>query len=138
MKAGKFIKASEIHDSGEYPVYGGNGIRGYTSTYNHDGVYPLIGRQGALCGNLQLASGRFYATEHAVAVTCKEDTNIKWAFYMLKALNLNQYSTATAQPGLAVKKLLPLPVTRPELSDQEKIAAFCDSYIQIIDELERL
>lgn len=48
FQSGKSIKASDITDSGEYAVYGGNGFRGYTDTYNHDGDYALIGRQGAL------------------------------------------------------------------------------------------
>lgn len=52
FQSGKSIKASDITDSGEYAVYGGNGFRGYTDTYNHDGDYALIGRQGALCGNM--------------------------------------------------------------------------------------
>ena len=57
MKAGKFVNASNISDNrknGLYPCYGGNGLRGYTKTYTHEGQYSLIGRQGALCGNIQI------------------------------------------------------------------------------------
>lgn len=49
FKSGNSLKADQIDTVGDYPVYGGNGLRGYTSDYNHDGEFALIGRQGALC-----------------------------------------------------------------------------------------
>lgn len=64
LQAGKNIKASEIKDDytkGYYPCYGGNGVRGFVNHFNHEGDYPLIGRQGALCGNVNRATGKFYA-----------------------------------------------------------------------------
>ena len=60
MKSGDGITAETIEESGGFPVYGGNGLRGYTSSYTHDGEFALIGRQGALCGNVHIARGRFW------------------------------------------------------------------------------
>ena len=74
MKSGDGITSLVISRTGEYPVYGANGIRGYTSSYTHDGDYILIGRQGALCGNVHHVRGRFWASEHAVVVTCCQNT----------------------------------------------------------------
>lgn len=51
--AGKSIASNLIKDEGEYPVFGGNGQRGYTDTYNQGGQYLIIGRQGAYCGNVR-------------------------------------------------------------------------------------
>ena len=48
FKSGKGIKADEIIPNGDYPVFGGNGLRGYTSRYNFEGDCAIIGRQGAL------------------------------------------------------------------------------------------
>ena len=106
-----------------YPCYGGNGLRGYVNDYTHDGIYPLIGRQGALCGNVCLATGKFHATEHAVAVTPKENIDVYWLRYKLEFMNLNQYSTGTAQPGLSVNKILEVFCTVPPLAEQQRIVA---------------
>ncbi|GAA0122294.1 hypothetical protein UT300018_16100 [Clostridium faecium] len=108
MKAGKNIKAcniSEINTGTLYPCYGGNGLRGYVEQYSHEGNLPLIGRQGALCGNVKYAQGKFYATEHAVVTQPKVEINTYWLYYLLNELDLNRLSTGAAQPGLTVGKL---------------------------------
>jgi len=130
LQAGKNIKASEIKDDytkGYYPCYGGNGVRGFANQFNHEGDYPLIGRQGALCGNVNRAIGKFYATEHAVCVDTFADTDISWACLFLKALNLNQYATATAQPGLAVSNINKVLIPIPPQHEQERIVKMIDS-----------
>lgn len=83
-----------------------NGLRGYTNTKTHEGEYIIIGRQGALCGNVCVATGEFHATEHAVVVYPKDNINRYWLKFLLINMNLNQYSTGRAQPGLSVQALL--------------------------------
>lgn len=125
MQAGKNIKASLLSDiqteNTPYPCFGGNGIRGFVAKANASGDYPIIGRQGALCGNVRRASGDFYATEHAVIVHCFINADIAWACLFLSALNLNQYATATAQPGLAVSKISEVLIPIPPLAEQHRI-----------------
>ena len=138
LQAGKNISARNIHsektDEFPYPCFGGNGIRGYVSEYNHEGNFPLIGRQGALCGNIKFASGKFYATEHAVAVSGKLPHEITWVSYCLRNMNLNQYATATAQPGLAVSTLNQLPFPYPPLDEQQRIVDRIESLFAKLDE----
>lgn len=129
LKAGKFVAANDITDEyrdGLFPCYGGNGIRGYVTEYSHEGEYPLIGRQGALCGNVNFASGKFRATEHAVAVQPNVQMNIRWLYYKLLSMDLGQYATGAAQPGLAVAKLEQLPFVIPSLEEQERLSTLCD------------
>lgn len=122
MKSGNFISAENIEDEDLYPIYGGNGIRGYYSEYTHEGFYPLIGRQGALCGNINYANGKFWATEHAVVVSPKKQIDTIWIGELLRLMNLNQYSQASAQPGLSVEKISNLRVPFPSYEEQTEIA----------------
>lgn len=135
FRSGRNISASLIHETGDYPVYGGNGIRGYCDHYSHEGEYVVVGRQGALCGNVKLIQGKNYLSEHAIAVRANEENETKFLLYLLDYMKLGQYSDQGAQPGLAVNKLLRLKCTVPDKETQLKIASFLMSYdIQISDQ----
>lgn len=136
MKSGDNITALDISDNGEYPVYGGNGLRGFYKIYNKNGNHILIGRQGALAGNVHLVNGKFWATDHAVIVTLKNDVFINYFFRMLESMNLNQYAFDTAaQPGLSVSRIMNLNIVLPNLKEQHRIADFLDSKCSEIDTL---
>lgn len=126
MQAGNFVQASKIHEKRQnnlYPCYGGNGLRGYISSFTHSGKYSLIGRQGALCGNITYATGKFHATEHAIVATEKQEVCAEWLYFLLTSLNLNQYATGQAQPGLSVQVLEKIETHAPILvAEQQKIA----------------
>lgn len=139
LKAGKNIKASEIHDEqtdGLYPCYGGNGLRGYVNKYSHEGNINLIGRQGALCGNVKYARGKFYATEHAVVTQPKIEINSYWLHFVLIELNLNRLSTGAAQPGLTVGKLNEVEVIIPPIELQNEFAEFVTKTDSIRSKME--
>ena len=133
MKSGDGITAESIEATGEFPVYGGNGIRGYSSDFTHDGEFALIGRQGALCGNVHIARGRIWASEHAVVASLRPGHSIDWFGSVLHVMNLNQYSISAAQPGLAVERILNLSLPVPPVSDQRRIAAHLGKVIDEID-----
>lgn len=132
FKSGSSILAKDICEQGEYPVYGGNGLRGYTATYNHDGIYALIGRQGARCGNMNKVYGKAYFTEHAVAVKANKNNNTDFLFFLLDKMNLRQYSGQSAQPGLAVNKLIELITLVPNCSEQKLIGIFFNKLDNLI------
>ena len=139
MKAGKAIASGLISDecTAETPIkcYGGNGVRGYVKNANENGSYPIIGRQGALCGNVKYAEGQFYATEHAVVVKPKEKYNPRFLYHLLTNMNLNQYKSAGAQPGLAVKNIAELVAPVPPLNVQNRIVNVLDNFEKICSDL---
>ena len=130
LKAGITTAADDIHEfeEGMYeiPCYGGNGIRGYVREKSYTGNYPIIGRQGALCGNVQYATGEFHATEHAVLVSLLKNDNSVWVYHLLKLMDLFRYHTGAAQPGLAVKTLNTVEVIVADKSKQDQFAAFVE------------
>lgn len=141
MKAGKNILASKIECyktiDNPYPCYGGNGLRGYVSDYNQRGEKVLIGRQGALCGNICFANNAFYATEHAVVISDKGYCLPRYTFHLLTMMNLNQYKTAGAQPGLSVARLEKLIIPVPSLAEQEHIVAILDKFDVLVNDLSK-
>ena len=141
LQAGKNITAKDIsakQDSDHrYPCYGGNGLRGYVSNYNKEGHFPLIGRQGALCGNVNEANGKFYATEHALVVDTYCRTNIPWAINTLLYLSLNQYATSTAQPGLSVSTINDVMIPIPPLEEQQRISQSIKKWFSLIEQIEQ-
>ena len=139
MVAGKPKPSEQIKHTpfeGSYPCFGGNGIRGYVDEYNRDGTFSIVGRQGALCGNINVASGKFYATEHAVITTIFTGIDFDWCNYILEALQLNKYATGAAQPGLSVANILNVFVPVPPLNEQVIIGAKVSESIKLIDIIE--
>ena len=139
MKSGESITSKRIDNCSPYPCYGGNGLRGFTTCYTHDGSFALIGRQGALCGNVVPAEGKFFASEHAVVVSARKGVDIRWLTYVLGRMNLNRYSESSAQPGLSVSKVLKLPVVLPPMeSEQCAIATVLSDADALLVGLNRL
>lgn len=139
MKSGESITSANIDQFSPYPCYGGNGLRGFTSRYTHNGKYALIGRQGALCGNVLGVEGKFYASEHAVVVTASAKSDVRWLTFVLGEMNLNQYSESSAQPGLSVSKILSLELAvPPTLAEQQAIAEALSNTDALIESLEQL
>ena len=135
LQSGEAIDSKDIKDEGPYPVYGGNGLRGYTDRFTHEGHRILIGRQGALCGNVNYAEGQFWATEHAIVATPRREFNTIWLGEALRAMNLNQYSQSAAQPGIAVEVIENLEVLVPPHETQKKIANQLSSRLAQVDGL---
>lgn len=139
MKSGEGITAVKIDEFSQYPCYGGNGLRGRTCRYTHDGIFALIGRQGALCGNVIGVRGKFFASEHAVVVAALKGTDICFLTFVLSKMGLNRYSESSAQPGLSVSKILQLPIAIPQTeAEQHAIAVALSDVDNLLDSLDRL
>jgi len=134
LQSGEGITSDSIDSIGDYPVFGGNGLRGYTDSYTNEGNYVLIGRQGALCGNINYANGKFFASEHAVVVYPHDrKENTTWLGETLRAANLNRLSASAAQPGLAVSVLNFQFIPYPPKEVRKRIGNYLDEKLAEIN-----
>ncbi|WP_122569762.1 restriction endonuclease subunit S [Pseudomonas viridiflava] len=125
LQSGDTIRPEEFTEDG-YPVFGGNGFRGYTKSFNNVGRFPLIGRQGALCGNVNYSSGHFFASEHAVVVYPRTECSVTWLGETIRAANFNRLSQSTAQPGISVAVVGNQKFPCPPVLEKKAIAKFID------------
>ena len=122
LSSGKGIPASKVTPTGPYPVIGGNGVRGYTDSFNFDGECAIIGRQGANCGNVRYFQGKAYMTEHAIVAIGNENANTKYLACLFSLMHLGNLSAQSAQPGLSVQTLSKQIIYLPEIRTQNQIA----------------
>lgn len=140
LSSGKNISAKLIYPEGKYPVYGGNGLRGYTNDYNFEGECAIIGRQGAFCGNVRYFKGTAYMTEHAIVACANENNSTLYLSYLLSTLQLGRLSGQSAQPGLSVKTLAKQIIDIPTLIIQNYVSSILcslDDKIEINNKINK-
>lgn len=122
LKSGDGLSAKNFID-GPYPVYGGNGIAGHHNTYNKEGKNIIIGRVGALCGNVHLVEGQIFVTDNAFVLSTNENFEATLLLYLLRFLNLRQFARDALQPVISNTSLKDIKVILPPLPLQETFAA---------------
>ena len=107
---------------GEYPVYGGNGIMGYHNQYNLDGLNVIVGRVGALCGNVRLVKGKIWYTDNAFLVHDKENVfYLPYLTYELQRADLRQYATQAAQPVVSNASMKDVVLAAPATKEEQEL-----------------
>ncbi len=137
LKSGDNLPSKKIV-KGSFPVYGGNGIAGYHNQYNKDGINVIIGRVGALCGNVHYITNPFWLTDNGFEVILEKpiDINLKFLSVYLGYLNLGKYARQAAQPVISNTSLKDIRLYIPTLSEQQTIVATLDSLKSKVDRLQ--
>lgn len=139
VKSGDGIAISKLRPFGMYPVYGGNGINGYTSNYNVDGDTLVIGRVGEKCGNVNITSTKSWVSDNALIVIPKARYNIEYLSYLLEFLNLNDYANRNAQPVISGQIIYAIEAPcEDDEGHQGKIARTLSQFDTYIDDLAEL
>lgn len=121
LKSGDALSAKNFCN-GQYPVYGGNGIAGYHNRYNISGQNIIIGRVGALCGNVRLINANIFVTDNAFVVNLQQNINLRFLVRLLTLLELRKYANAAAQPVISNSSLKTITIPIPPLSLQNEFA----------------
>lgn len=129
-RSGDGITNSVLTDEGEYEVFGGNGLMGYSDRYNVDGDYIVIGRVGAYCGNVRLASGKRWISDNALILRIAQHIDNNYFSAVLQAANLNKMNESNAQPLITGTKVSNHQFPCAPTSEQMDIV----SYLNILNE----
>lgn len=121
-------------ETGEYPVYGSNGIIGYSDEYNANENTIIIGRVGSYCGSVYISDKKCWVTDNAIIGTAKNKNESHFWFYLLKKIDLNNYRTGSGQPLLNQTIINAISVTIPSLSEKRiSIGYFIRNFDQKIN-----
>lgn len=117
------LSKDKLLNEGAYPVYGGNGIIGYYDDYIHSGKFILIGRVGALCGNVHYVEGEIWVTNNSIVLECLDLARVypPYLARLLSNKDLRRLASGTAQPHLTVTKVKNIEVKLPSIEVQIKL-----------------
>ncbi len=124
LKSGKALKSDNIKTEGKYPVYGGNGIRGYYDEYNHEGENIIIGRVGAYCGNVHFTKEPIYLTNNSfiLKVNLSQKVYSPYLVHILRSMNLNELARGSAIPAISYAKIKNEKINLPSYKQQVELS----------------
>lgn len=118
---------------GEIPVYGSNGIIGYSKKAQYNNKI-ILGRVGAYCGSVEYCPSGFNATDNTLITTCDTSKiSYSYAYYLLKQFSLNRYAGGAAQPLITQGLLKHLKCDIPSIKQQQNIVSILSIYDSLID-----
>ena len=125
-------------EEGTFPIYGGNGILGYTNQFNSENEVVVVGRVGAYCGSVYYENKQIWISDNALFALPKNRFDTKFLFYFLENLNLNQFAEGSSHPLLTQNLLNSIDVQiTDDLEEQKSIASILSSLDDKIDLLHR-
>jgi len=139
VKSGDGIAVSKLASVGKYPVYGGNGIAGFTDSYNTEKDTMIIGRVGEKCGNVNISQSKCWVSDNALVATPIEKYDLAYMAYLLEITNLNDYANRNAQPVISGKIIYSIEIPYvDDLEEQKAIASHIRSFDNYISSLTDL
>ncbi len=136
LRYGKGISRFDRSPSGKYPVYGANGVLGYSDKYLIDNEAVIVGRKGS-AGEVIRVSGKFWPSDVTYYVLGNERIDIDYAFHLLKSLNLQRLAVGV-KPGVNRNRVYEIEIPLPSLAEQKKIVARIERVLAKIKEAKRL
>lgn len=139
IKSGNFLPAKNMVEDGEINVYGGNGINGKHNEFNLSGENIIIGRVGALCGNVRYVNDNIWLTDNAFYISeYFEEIDKNFLTQMLIHIDLGSSANKSAQPVISYKSISEMVLPLPPLETQQKVVSYLDEISQKMEILKRV
>ncbi|RKW22188.1 restriction endonuclease subunit S [Candidatus Gracilibacteria bacterium] len=133
---GKAFPAGAKNITGNFPVYGANGIMYMGDNFLIDAQSIIVGRKGSV-GALTKTSGKFWVSDVAYYVIEKQNTVLDFLYYFLKKSNLQQFARGV-KPGLNRNEVYNLKIPLPPLETQKLIVEKLDNIFAENQKLKNL
>lgn len=124
IRSGDSITNSELLDEGLYEVFGGNGLMGFSNYFNVEGDTIVIGRVGALCGNVRYINEKKWISDNALVLKLVGGLDYQYAQQLLAIADLNKLNSSNAQPLITGTKVLNFSVPIPPVGERSTISQF--------------
>ncbi len=135
-------KPDDLHETQECndnPVYGGNGVIGYSKQVLLNQKVLIIGRVGEKCGCVHYLQTPCWITDNALYInSIKKNFNYEYMYYLLQKINLNKYRNKSGQPLISQKPIYCTIIAMPKIAEQEKIVEILSAWDDGIETLEKL
>ncbi|MFN9569851.1 MAG: restriction endonuclease subunit S [Cyanobacteriota bacterium] len=111
VKQGRYTSPNEFSeiatDHAKVPVWGANGILGYTQKATYEEAHPLVTCRGNGCGLIQWSGGRAHISNNAMAIVLhdRDQYSSKYLYYSLLNADFADVTTGSAQPQITMGHL---------------------------------
>ena len=128
-------KNKDRNDNASYPIYGSTGIIGKTNKKAFSSKQILVARVGANAGYVHIAEGEYDVSDNALIIQHNENINLKFLYYILVNIKLNQYAKGGGQPLITARELKSIIIPLPPLEEQQRIASILDKFNTLVNSI---
>lgn len=129
----------DLGSSHQFPVYGGNGVLGYSSSNNSAVSDIIIGRVGEYCGVTRFVEGPKWITDNALyAKHVDESVDREFLALRLQLFDLSKVRSKGGQPLVSQEPIYGLQFSFPPVSEQLEIVLMARTWDRAIETVEAL
>ena len=128
-------KNKDRNDNASYPIYGSTGIIGKTNKKAFSSKQILVAHVGANAGYVHIAEGEYDVSDNALIIQHNENINLKFLYYILVNIKLNQYAKGGGQPLITARELKSIIIPLPPLEEQQRIASILDKFDTLVNSI---
>jgi restriction endonuclease S subunit len=136
LKQGKYLANDEMVEAPfgywNVPVYGANGIIGYSNRVMFKHPVPLVSCRGANCGVTHLTEARSWVSNNSIACISSE-VEPRFFYHVFRVTSFSDVTGGSAQPQITLTSLGPKQIIFPPLETQRRIASILRAYDDLIE-----